>query len=69
MIAPFASIPVRGRVTVPSPVRGASDELAEAALTTVLLAGVVTGGTVLARAPLPEHIVRTVRCSVAETGA
>ncbi|WP_157187240.1 hypothetical protein [Nocardia vinacea] len=69
MTAPFASIPVRGRVTVPSPVRGASDELAEAALTTVLLAGVVTGGTVLARAPLPEHIVRTVRCSVAETGA
>lgn len=68
---PFASIPVRGRVAVADAVRGASDELAEAALTTVLLAGVVTGGTVLARAPLrlPEHIVRSVRHAVAETGA
>ncbi|MFI7665437.1 hypothetical protein [Nocardia sp. NPDC049526] len=67
--APFASIPVRWRVTVPPPVHGVSDELTEAALTAVLLAGVVTGGTVLARARLPEHVLRTVRCSVAETGA
>ncbi|WP_330256829.1 hypothetical protein OG874_21060 [Nocardia sp. NBC_00565] len=68
---PFASIPVRGRVAVAAAVRGASDELAEAVLTTVLLAGVVTGGTVLARGPLrvPEHIVRRVRRSVADTGA
>ncbi|WP_433754463.1 hypothetical protein [Nocardia sp. CA-135398] len=66
---PFASIPVRGRISVPLPVRGASCRLAEAALTTVLLAGAVTGGTVLARAPLPQPIVGRVRCSIAETGA
>jgi hypothetical protein len=68
---PFASIPVRGRTTVPPCAGVASDPLVEAALTTLLLAGVVTGGTVLARAPLPlpENILRRVRRSIAETGA
>ncbi|MFQ6395795.1 hypothetical protein ACLMAJ_20305 [Nocardia sp. KC 131] len=69
---PFTPVPVRGRITLPTVLDATGDRCAiEIALTAMLLAGVVTGGTVLARAPLPvsADVVRRTRHLIAETGA
>lgn len=59
---PCAAIPVRGRV---------DPEASEVAVTALLLAGVVTGGTVLVRDPLPldAGAVRRIRADLARTWA
>ncbi|MBS9373072.1 hypothetical protein [Rhodococcus sp. B50] len=59
---PYAAIPVRGRV---------DSEASEVAVTALLLAGVVTGGTVMVRDPLglDASVVPGLRADVARTGA
>ncbi|MCB8912435.1 hypothetical protein [Rhodococcus rhodochrous] len=59
---PCAAIPVRGRVDAVA---------SEVAVTALLLAGVVTGGTVMVREPLglEPDAVRRLRAGVARTGA
>ncbi|WP_241387395.1 hypothetical protein [Rhodococcus sp. CH91] len=59
---PYAAIPVRGRV---------DSEASAVAVTALLLAGVVTGGTVMVREPLrlDAGTVRRLRADVATTGA
>jgi len=73
VLIPHAEIPVRGRVTLPAAAVATADRetLTEAALTTVLLAAVLTGGTVLVREPLPlpRPTVRAVGHLIACTGA
>lgn len=61
---PWAAIPVRGRTTV-----SRHDSLAST--TTLLLAGVVTGGTVMVREPLnlDPDTARGLRAAIASTGA
>ncbi|MFZ3391707.1 hypothetical protein TVH25_00400 [Rhodococcus sp. 7Tela_A2] len=61
---PHAAIPVRGRTT-------AHCAESAAAVTALLLAGVVTGGTVMVRESLPldDDAARALRAAVASTGA
>lgn len=73
---PHADIPVRGRIALQAATAAPPDlpdhrTLTEAALTTLLLAAVLTGGTVLVREPLPLLLpaVRAVGHLIACTGA